>query len=189
MKINMTAIDSRGGIFEKNNVHDEARQAGLQPKGFTLIELMIVVVILSVLAMISLPTYSAYIKKSKRTAAKVALMSIAQAQEKYYAEKLTYAKNLSDLSIGYDTSGGEVTTKENEYELKLAGFADLAGAACNPDSGTACLSYIATASITSDGPQKQDVSCSEFSINNVGEQSAKSDSGDEADYCWGAGNK
>lgn len=58
--------------------------------GFTLIELMVVVVIIGILAAIAYPSYMDSVRKSRRADAKAALSNAAQALERYYTEKNTY---------------------------------------------------------------------------------------------------
>ncbi|MDR9436082.1 MAG: type IV pilin protein [Thiohalophilus sp.] len=59
--------------------------------GFTLIELMIAVAIISLLAGIAYPSYQSYIEKARRADAKAALVSFANAIERHYTENYTYA--------------------------------------------------------------------------------------------------
>ncbi len=54
--------------------------------GFTLVELMIVVVILGILAAVAIPAFTRYIKKSKTVEAARNIASIYQAQGTYYAQ-------------------------------------------------------------------------------------------------------
>lgn len=75
----------------------------MQSKGFTLIELMIVVAIIGVLAAIAIPNYMNYQCKAKQSEAKSNLGSIRTMQEAYRAEHDTYANNTAD--IGFDTQG------------------------------------------------------------------------------------
>lgn len=56
--------------------------------GFTLVELMIAVVILGILAGISIPAYSRYVKRSKTTEAVTNIQSIYQGQMTYYQRNL-----------------------------------------------------------------------------------------------------
>ena len=61
--------------------------------GFTLLELMIVVVIIGVIAAIAWPNYTRYIQNSRRADAMVSLNEIAAQQEKFYATCGWYATN------------------------------------------------------------------------------------------------
>lgn len=85
--------------------------------GFSLIELMIVIVIIGFLAALSLPTFSKMIAKSKRSEAYVNLHAIYAAQKIYWAEKGTYTMNLYGQDgagwkpEGYRTGGAQ----ENFY--------------------------------------------------------------------------
>ena len=60
-------------------------------QGFTLIELMIVVVIVAILSAIAVPAYQNYVIRTYRTTAQSDLMGFAQAMEKEYALNFTYA--------------------------------------------------------------------------------------------------
>jgi type IV pilus assembly protein PilA len=67
-------------------------------KGFTLIELMIVVAIIGILAAIAIPNFMNYQCKAKQSEAKSNLGAIRTAQEVYMAEHSTYAGTLENLA-------------------------------------------------------------------------------------------
>ena len=67
-------------------------------KGFTLIELMIVIAIIGILAAIAIPQFSAYRKRSYNSAAKADLRNLATAEEAYYVDYNTYLTSLSALT-------------------------------------------------------------------------------------------
>lgn len=67
-------------------------------KGFTLIELMIVVAIIGILAAIAIPNFLRYQAKTKQSEAKTNLSSIWTAQITYFGEHDVYTSSLANLS-------------------------------------------------------------------------------------------
>ncbi len=77
-------------------------------KGFTLIELMIVIAIIGILAAIAIPNFLNYQCKARQAEAKTNLGSIRTAEEAYYAEFSTYS--ITPAKIGFATKGGSKYT-------------------------------------------------------------------------------
>jgi len=66
-------------------------------KGFTLIELMIVIAIIGILAAIAIPQFSAYRQRAYNSAAVSDLKNAATAQEAYFVDHQTYTTSLPNL--------------------------------------------------------------------------------------------
>ncbi|MGY8697520.1 MAG: type IV pilin protein [bacterium] len=83
--------------------------------GFSLLEVMIVVVIIGILATLAYPSLEAYLQRSKQTEAKVSLSAIFTAQKIYFATNQTYADTLSKLDVQLESGGGA------RYDITLTG--------------------------------------------------------------------
>src|SRR5438128_3147365 len=115
---------------------------GRQIKGFTLIEMMIVVAIVAILAAVAYPSYVGQVQRSRRTVARAELMQDVQMLEKAFTTNGTY---VGALTLPYTTADGYYTVA--------------AGA-----GGIKAQTYILTA--TAAGAQAADTHCSVFSIDN-----------------------
>src|SRR6059036_1008899 len=71
-------------------------------KGFTLIELMIVIAIIAIIAAIAIPMFLNFLKRAKAVEGETAITEIKRLEEHYYADNLQYSNNIS--TIGYDSS-------------------------------------------------------------------------------------
>jgi type IV pilus assembly protein PilE len=122
-----------------------------QQRGFTLIEMMIVMVVVAVLASIAIPSYRNYIIRSTRTEAKTALLRIQAAEEKFYLQNSFYTTDLAaappaGLGIGALTENGN-------YNLEIELDPDL------EDQG-----FIATAAPAAGSGQERDGECASFTL-------------------------
>lgn len=136
--------------------------SGQKKRGFTLVELMIVVAIVAILAAIAFPSYQRQVRKSHRTAAKTTLLDVASREERYYATQNAYT-GLATLAYASSTVSVPSAT-ENYYNVTLT-------------LGTPTNGYTATA--TPQGDQTQDT-CGAYSITNLGVQSV---TGTDSN-CW-----
>lgn len=68
-------------------------------KGFTLIEVLMVVLIIGILASLALPQYTKVVERAKISEARSSLAAMRTAQNIYYLENDSYATALSDLSL------------------------------------------------------------------------------------------
>lgn len=82
-------------------------------KGFTLIELMIVVAIVAILAAVAVPSYRSYVLRSHRTVAINALLDLGSRQARYYTTNNTYTTDLTLL--GYPAGTVSLPSSTNAY--------------------------------------------------------------------------
>jgi prepilin-type N-terminal cleavage/methylation domain-containing protein len=76
-----------------------SRSSGRQRRGFTLIELMMVVVIIGILALIVLPKFEDTKGKSYIASMKTDLRNLATAEESYFYDTASYTTDISALKF------------------------------------------------------------------------------------------
>lgn len=87
----------------------------MKNKGFSLIELMIVVVIIGIIASVAVPNYQSNVRKSSRSDGMTALLDIMRAQENYFANEYTYTSDLTDLNYP-----DPYVTEGDKYSIRAA---------------------------------------------------------------------
>ncbi len=141
--------------------------------GFSLIELMVTVLILSVLVAIAIPSYFDKVLKSHRTEAKTALLDLAGREERFFNTNNTYSSTPVDL--GYAAGGGAfpMTVGNGYYQVNVAfTAARVAGGIVTPATYTLTATPINT--------QLKDAPCQTFTLTSTGVQTSAPD----PTSCW-----
>ena len=102
-------------------------------KGFTLIELMIVVAIIGILAAIAIPNFLRFQAKSKQSEAKELLSTVYTAEESYFAEQNTYG-SLSNSGFTPSATPKYYTTITSNLTYGTTSFTCTASANIDSDA-------------------------------------------------------
>lgn len=135
-------------------------------RGLTLVELIVVVAVMSIIATVAYPLYTTQMQKVRRADAKVALETLALAQERHYTINGAYA-NLATLAstnlIPNTLADGD--SDKGYYDITVDGL------------GANNQTYLLSATPASSGPQDGD-DCQSFTLNQAGAKTATNDK------CW-----
>lgn len=145
-------------------------------RGFTLLEIMIVVAIVGILAAIAVPSYTNYVMRGKRVVAKAVLTEVASRQENFYTDRRQYASTLSALGYTVDGNGKFCVISDNTsrasctdatYQISLA----------TTTTGGRVVAFEVTAD--AQGTQyRRDTGCRQMKVNSTGTKTATTDE------CW-----
>lgn len=131
--------------------------------GFTLIELMIVLVIVGILISVGYPSYQEYLRRAKRADARAALMDGAAKMERGYSNLNRYPPDLATANIA--------TTSESGDHTITVSVTDVGGRADQAYTLTATASgYV-------------DAKCATLTLTNAGTRGQTGTGDDEV--CWG----
>ncbi len=138
----------------------EVNKAGCLARGFTLIELMIVIVILGIIIGIAYPSYVEYVREAKRSVARSQLMEVYSRQEQFFINNKGYSTNLTGLGYGanpfyVDDQGLESVAGNSVYLIQLAAGASTSEFTLQavPQNTQAADSYCGTFTLTNTGAQ------------------------------------
>jgi type IV pilus assembly protein PilE len=136
--------------------------------GFSLIELMVVVVIATILLSIAVPSYMSQIRESRRTDARTALLDLAGREESYNAAMNAYTNAAANL--GY--TAFPISVGSGYYTITVVCVAAYGAAlGCDPNANAPVgPSYYLTATPVAGMSQAQDTQCTSFSLDSLGNQ-------------------
>jgi type IV pilus assembly protein PilE len=129
------------------SLHTTPRRDHAGTSGFTLMELMIVVAVVSILATIALPSFMDSIRKGRRSEAVAALAQVQQEQERWRANNSQYTNTISDLKVSLDPNN---KTSSGYYSVSLAQKSE--------------SMYTATAQAVAGTSQSSDTNCSTLRV-------------------------
>ncbi len=115
--------------------------------GFSLVELMLVVVIISLLAMVAIPSYQESVYRSRRADAHAALMGMQLLQEKWRSVHTSYA-TLNSLA----TIGASSTSNDGYYTLAISGNSSTAFTVTATPTGVQASDSCASIQLNQNGP-------------------------------------
>ncbi len=139
------------------------RQKLAEHRGFTLIELMIVVAVVAILVAIAIPAYNDQVRKSRRGQAKADIVELAQRAERFHTINNTYVGFWATVPTGDRVSPR--TGGTNAYAISQVEAAN---------------TFLLTA--TPQGGQTNDTLCGTLTINQAGVKT-RSGTGSLSD-CW-----
>ena len=134
-------------------------------KGFTLIELMIVVAIIGIIAGIAYPSYMESVRKSNRADAKASLNDVAQRLQRCFTTYNAY--NSTNCAVAESLKGGAtLDSGERLYTISAT---------------LAATTFTLTAAPVTGKSQAADTKCGSLTLTNTGVRNASGALGVE---CW-----
>jgi type IV pilus assembly protein PilE len=95
----------------------------VEVRGFSLIELLIAIALVSILMMVAVPSYFESVKRSCREAAQSELLELSSLQEKIFLNSNAYSSSVSAAYNGSSTGGLGVSSgksRDGKYQFSVA---------------------------------------------------------------------
>jgi type IV pilus assembly protein PilE len=147
--------------------------------GFTLVELVVTMVVAAILTAIAVPSYLTYVRQSRRTEAKSAILDLASLEERYFSTANAYTNVPANLGYPTPTSGPNTVTNQSVG----SGYYTVTIPTPTAASATAAAGYTITA--TAIGDQLKDTDCYQFTVTQTGTHtSVNSANADSTATCW-----
>lgn len=141
-------------------------------RGFSIVELMMVIVILGIIVAIAYPSYRAFKLRVHRTEATLALLDVADRMQQYYVDNKTYTNDFVALGLG----GEPFITENANYSVRVRD---------NGGGGGACpIAVCFELEAAPIGMQADDTDCALFKLNSAGVKAAVADNNSQNDSCW-----
>ena len=135
-------------------------------RGFTLIELMIVVAIIGIIAAIAYPSYQEYVRSAKRADAETALMELAHFMERFYTANGRYDQNSAGTAVALPFTQAPKDGGTKAYDIGFNG---------TPSATAYVLQAVPTGSMAND-------KCGTLTLSNTGAKGQKE--GMTSAACW-----
>ena len=141
--------------------------------GFTLIELMVVMVVLGIIVSLGVGSYRQYVQRANRVDATAALLRLTANQERFYLQNNIYASN-AQLAAALPAGLGLAGTDHGYYNLAIV-----------PAAGGLIVGYTASATVVVGESQGSDTDCWTFTVNEQSLHTGNTQGGgDNTAVCW-----
>jgi type IV pilus assembly protein PilE len=151
----------------------------MTPRGFTFIELMVVLALVGLLAVIAIPSYQESVRKSRRAEVRSQLMEVAQYLQRFYSHNDSFATTKAGAAATIPSELAKVPRNaapgSQSYDIS---FATPAAGAINPGLASFKIQAVRRAGGPMDGDK-----CGDFTLENTGARNVLKAT-DTAANCW-----
>ena len=148
----------------------------MNQRGFTLIEIMVVVAMVLTLSAIAMPSYTEHINRSKRAEAKAQLLETAQFMQRFYSQNDSYAQTRGAVAVAIPDALARVprtaAAGSQNYTISLG-------------TPAATVATFVIQAVPRTGGSMASDKCGRFTLNQAGQRGVTGNAaGNTADSCW-----